>query len=138
MLRECARVLRPGGLLAAVAIECPPGLSAADAELAAVLGPADVHADGALVEMAATVGLEPLHVVDWTHGLRAVAERTITGLEGASEAIRLAEGDAVYEEELSKKARMVEGIDRGVLVRTLVIARRGRGALPGARRGLAS
>lgn len=137
MLRECARVLRPGGLLAAVAIECPPGLSAADTELAAVLGPANVHADGALVDMVAAVGLEPLHVVDWTDALRAVGERTITALEAAAEAIRLTEGDAVYEEELGKKTRIVEGIDRGVLARTLVIARRRSGPLPKARRASA-
>jgi hypothetical protein len=125
VLRECARVLRTGGLLAVVAIECRPGLSAADTERARVLGPADVQADAALVEMVTSVGLEALRVVDWTDELRTVAKGTISALESRAGAIRRAEGDAVYEEELGKKVRMVEGIDRGLLARTLVVARRG-------------
>lgn len=110
--------------MAAVAIECPPGLDEDDRELAARLGPANVHAPGSLVDMAATAGLEPVLVEDWTDALRAVACRTITALEGAAAEIRAAEGDVVFDEEMGKKTRMVEGIDRGLLARTLVVARR--------------
>jgi len=124
VLRECGRVLKPGGLLASVAIECPPGLSGDDRELAAHLGPANVHAPGSLVDMVAMAGLEPVLVEDWTDALRAVSIRTIEALEGAATEIRAAEGDVVYDEEMGKKTRMVEGIDRGLLARTLVVARR--------------
>jgi len=127
VLRECARVLRPGGLLAVVAIESPPGLIDPDRSLAAELGPTNVHAPGSLPEMVAAVGLEAVHIEDWTATLRTTATATLAALAAAADSIRTAEGDEVYEEERGKKSGMVEGVDRGLLVRTLVIGRRASG-----------
>jgi hypothetical protein len=124
VLRECVRVLKPGGMLASVAIEAARGLAGADRLLASELGPTDVHAPDSLRDMVTGVGMEPVHVEDWTAPLRATARELGARLEAAADAIRAAEGDTVYEEERGKKARMVEGIDRGLLVRTLVVARK--------------
>jgi hypothetical protein len=124
VLRECARVLRPAGRLAALVIEAAPELSYQEEITAVELGPSRVLAEASLVDLVAVAGFEVKRCDDVTEEFRAtVAAMRRTLLTGEAE-LREAEGDAAYEEESGKKARMLEGIDSGLLRRTLVLAER--------------
>ena len=122
MLRECRRVLREGGQLAVLVIETVPGLREEDVELAADLGPSAVRADAPLPELVRIAGFRPCHVEDLTTDFEATTESVWEGRCAAETELRAAEGDEAYDAETSKKARVLEGIRRGLLRRTLVVA----------------
>lgn len=124
MLRECARVLHPGGLLAVLVIESAPDLSAQEEISAVELGPSRVLAEGSLVDLLARADFKVRRCDDVTADFRAAVEAMCSTLATREADLRAAEGDAAYEEESGKKARMLEGIDAGLLRRTLVIAER--------------
>ena len=124
MLRECRRVLVPGGYLGALTIETRPGLGRADLTLAAELGPTSVRAEAPLEELVVLAGLDVVEVADLTDEF-AETIRVMTEQLRADEALlRREEGAIGYEDEVGKKQRMKDGIERGVLRRTLVVARR--------------
>lgn len=123
-MRECHRVLRRGGRLAAVVIETAPGLGAADLELAAELGPAEVRAEAALVELAGRAGLRVEEERDLTRELARVLARLGEGLERGEAELRAAEGDDEYEYELDRRRSMLEAVRRRLIRRTLVVASR--------------
>ena len=122
MLRECRRVLKQGGRLAVLVIETMPGLGEEQAAAATDLGPSAVEADDSLEEMARMAGFEVQHVEDVTNEFEATAASIWNAREASESELRAAEGDEDYETEQGKKARMLEGIRRGLLRRTLLIA----------------
>lgn len=124
MLRECRRVLRPGGRLAVLAIETGAGLSTHQELRAADLGPSQVRADAPLVELARMVGFTTRVVEDVTSAFRVTVTSMSSVLYAHEEKLRDLDGDEAFEEQLAQKAQMLEGIDAGLLVRTLVIADR--------------
>ena len=124
MLRECARVLRLSGRLAVLGIESAPELSPQEEISAVELGPSRVLAEASLVDLVAGADFELKRCDDVTAEFRttvAAMRRTLVSREAE---LRAAEGDAAYAEELGKKTRMLEGIDGGLIRRTLVIAER--------------
>jgi len=83
-----------------------------------------VRAEAPLEELVGLAGLEVVEVVDLTDEF-AETIRVMTEQLRADEALlRREEGAAGYEDEVGKKQRMMEGIERGLLRRTLVVARR--------------
>ena len=123
-MRECRRILEPGGRLAALVIEATPGLSIDERKRAVELGPSSVLAPDGLASMVDQVALRVLESVDLTEEFRAVVSLSLRELEADEPALRAGEGDVGYEEELEKKRKMLAGIDLGLLVRTLVVAER--------------
>ena len=114
----------PGGHLGALTIETSPGLARADLALAAELGPTSVRAEASLEELVRLAGLEVVDVVDLTNEF-AETIRVMTERLRADEALlRREEGAEGYEDEVGKKQRMMDGLERGLLRRTLVVARK--------------
>ena len=124
MLRECHRTLRPGGRIAAVVIELAPGLDRAARDRALLLAPSNVTTTGSLAELVRHAGFGRLRVEDWSTELASTARGIIEGLRSGESELRKAEGDDVFEHELGKKVRLSEGVELGLLTRTLVVAER--------------
>lgn len=123
MLRECSRVLVPGGRMAAYVIQTAPGLGASDAERAAELGPSMVESSESVEELMALVGFDDVHVGDVTDALARTCEMILGFRELMAAELRSEEGDTAFEEERAKKEGMLEGVRRGLLRRTLVFGR---------------
>jgi len=116
--------MRPEGRLAVLVIEATPGLGDEQAETAAELGPSSVHADAPLEQLVRSAGFQLCHVEDVTVDFEAITASIRDGRREAEAELREAEGDDGYETETGKKARVLEGIRRGLLRRTLVVARK--------------
>lgn len=123
MLRECRRVLKPGGRLGVLVIEAAPGLTAEQCETAVDLGPSSVLAEAPLDVMVRQVGLHVSQAVDVTDDFARTVQVVTEALEAEEAGLRSAEGAEAYEIEVEKKRRMAQGIAQGVLKRTLVVAR---------------
>lgn len=122
MLRECRRVLGAGGRIAGYVIHTPGGLSAEDRRRASALGPSQVVAPGLPHELARSAGLEVIAQEDVTAQFRMTCEAFLRARRGLEESLREEEGDEAYEDELCKKLSMLQGIDEGLLLRSLVVA----------------
>ncbi len=90
--------------------------------MAADLGPSAVHADAPLEELVRSGGFHVRHIEDLTEDFEATTASIWEGRRAAEADLRAAEGDEGYETETGKKARVLEGIRRGLLRRTLVVA----------------
>lgn len=123
MLRECRRVLEPGGRLAVLTIETAPRLAARELALAAELGPSAVRASAPVDVLAEQKGFEVLSRTDVTVEFAGTVEAMTEALLADQETLLKEEGSEAFVEELHKKQRMAEGIERGLLRRTVVIAR---------------
>lgn len=124
MLRECARVLRPGGILAGYLIHTPPGLSDAEEELACELGPSSVSGVSSPNTFFAEAGLELETLEDLTEEFRKTCRALGSARDALEVELREAEGDEIYEEERRKEVDMRKGIDGGLLIRSLLVARK--------------
>jgi len=122
VLRECRRVLKPGGRVASVVIEPAPQLDRRQLERAVEVGPGNMTADRALEDMTREVGFLPLVIEDWTSELELTLRRSLKELVAREPELRTGEGDDVFEHEVSKKADLLEGVSAGLLRRTLVVA----------------
>lgn len=123
-MRECHRVLRPGGRLAALSIEPAAGLSERERARAVEIGPSHLSGDDSVERASRAAGFRLHDVVDVTEEFRRVALEAIAALErvGAQP-----EPDFTADEwagEMDRKSRMVRGVEEGVLVRTLVLGER--------------
>lgn len=124
MLRECGRVLKPGGKVGVFTIETAYGLSPAEEERAAALGPSSVRAEGPLPEIVERAGLRVRHSEDVTPDFDRVARKYLDQLRRYEREMRAAEGDELFEVELKKKSDLVLAIESGLVVRTFVVAER--------------
>ena len=115
-------MLRDGGRIASVVIEPAEGLGAEALERARALGPGDLTTNGSLSHQAEAAGLTVLSREDWTEELATLLLTLLTGLHADESALRMAEGDEVYEHEVEKKRSLLRGVREGLLVRTFVLA----------------
>ncbi|MEM7414728.1 MAG: hypothetical protein AAF389_04465 [Gemmatimonadota bacterium] len=122
MLRECRRVLVPGGKIAVLTIAVPAGLADDDAAMALELGPSRVGAPDTLANMMHEAGFRGVEEVNETPRFREVIIRSLARLRALETELRTGEGADGFEAEWGKKSRLLEGVDRGLLVRTLVVA----------------
>ena len=124
MLRECRRVLKPGGRIAGYVIHTPAGLSPSQTRRATELGPAYVTASASPDELANLAGLSVTACEDVTDGFWTTCMALLQARRTLEVDLREEEGDDFYEEERNKKETMVRGIDEGLLIRSLTIAMR--------------
>ena len=123
MLRECARVLKPSGVLAGYLIHTTPDLSDAEEDLACELGPSSVSGASKPGSLLAEAGFELAVWEDLTEDFRATCRALGEARDALEAELREAEGAAVYEEERRKERDMRKGMDDGLLVRSLLVAR---------------
>ncbi len=69
-----------------------------------------------------SAGFSVIRQEDVTAGFRATCEAMIRARTELEDALRVEEGHEVYEEEQHKKRSMLEGIDEGLLLRSLIVA----------------
>lgn len=121
-MRECHRVLRRGGRMAALVIETGPDLGPDDLVRAAELGPSDVQSSGSLVELTREAGLRVVEEDDVTHAFHSSLLALWEGLRRGESELRRAEGDVEYDYEVGRRRSMMEAVRRGLIRRTLVVA----------------
>ena len=124
MLRECDRVLKPAGCIAGYVIHIPTGLTEAQERRAADLGPSDVTASTSPEVLTQAAGLTVVVKEDVTDAFRATCAALVAARRDLEDELRADEGDDFYEEEQRKKNAMLQGIDEGVLCRSLVVAKK--------------
>jgi len=115
-------VLQPRGRLVGYIIHTPDHLNAEDQERAAELGPSFVTASASPTELAQSAGFLVVHEEDVSTDFRSTAEALLHTRTELEEVLREEEGDDAYEEEQQKKRDMIEGIDAGLLVRSIIVA----------------
>lgn len=121
MLRECQRVLKPGGRIAGYVIHISRGLTKAQVAQASELGPGEVGASGSPEELLHQAGFGVLVVRDVTDNFRATCAALLRARRGLAHELRAEEGDEAFDQELRAKEAMLEGIDGGLLQRSLVV-----------------
>ena len=122
MLRECNRVLKSGGCIAGYVIHTPTGLTEAQANRAADLGPSEVTASTSPEVLTQAAGLTVVVKEDVTDVFRATCAALVAARRDLEDELRAEEGEDFYEEERRKKNAMLQGIDEGILCRSLVVA----------------
>ena len=123
-MRECHRVLKPDGLLAGYVIHTPPGLTPAQEREAIDLGPSAVGAKRSPADIATAAGFREVRVEDVTDTFLAICERVISARLSNETGLRELKGDQVFEDEQGETEDKRRGILSGLLMRSLVIARK--------------
>ena len=89
---------------------------------ASELGPTEVLASAPFEALAQASGLTILLTEDVTAAFRSTCAALATARKALENELRAAEGDDFYDEERRKKNAMLQGIDEGILRRSLVVA----------------
>lgn len=121
MLRECRRILKPGGRLVGLSIHTPKSLTSAQEERATELGPSLVSGCGSPQELIGAAGFSQLQVTDVTGRFRQTCSAWLTAMRELESQLRRELGDEDFEDELDQKESMLKGIDEGLLLRSLII-----------------
>ena len=130
MLRECQRVLKPGGRLAGYVIHTSEGLDPSAQSRAAEWGPPEVLAAQAPDAMALSAGLTVIAQHDVTEAFQSTCQALLSVTEKFEDELRAEQGEALYDEEQVKKQNMLQGIREGLLRRSLIVCAKNP-ALPG-------
>ncbi len=125
VLRECHRVLKPGGRMAGYLIHTPAAPDSAAAARADELGPSNTAGPAAPDELARQTGFTVLVYQDVTAAFRDTCRAFLDARRALETELRAEEGDAFYDEELAKKETMLTGIDEGLLKRALIVTMKG-------------
>jgi hypothetical protein len=73
---------------------------------------------------AAEARLDVVTVEDWTGELAETLRALVGGMRAHESLLRAQEGDDVFDHDVEKKSRLLEGVEAGLLRRTLVVATR--------------
>ena len=122
MMRECHRVLEPGGRMAGYVIHTPVVLSEGDMAKADELGPSNSSATKSPADLARSAALSEIQQEDVTAHFRVTCEAILRARIELEETLRVEEGWEVFEEEQQKTRNMLLGIDQGLLLRSLIVA----------------
>ena len=86
------------------------------------LGPSEVVAPSSFEALTQAAGLTLLLTEDVTEAFRSTCAALAAARRNLENELRIDEGDDFYEEERRKKDAMLQGIDEGILRRSLVVA----------------
>lgn len=111
--------------MAGYVIHTPAGLSDTAERRAAELGPPDVTAPGSPAELARAAGFSVMLEEDVTAQFRSTCEAVLRARSRYETALRQEEGAEGFAEEQRKKQDMLQGIDEGLLLRSLIVVTRG-------------
>ncbi len=100
----------------------PGGVTEAQECLAAELGPSEVLAPASFEALTQAAGLTIVLTEDVTEAFRSTCAALAAARRSLENELRIDEGDDFYEEERRKKDAMLQGIDEGILRRSLVVA----------------
>jgi SAM-dependent methyltransferase len=121
MLRECRRVLRPGGIMVFTVIRIASGLSGADYERAAESGPPFVKADGEYPDLLRQSGWQVEDCTDVTDAYTATLKRCVEAEELHADDLVALLGETEFDERMSRRRRAVRGIEADYLRREIFI-----------------
>ncbi len=122
MLRECQRVLKPGGRLAFYVIHFQPGISpSAKTELMEAL-PGMIDSPAPYQQMVEQAGFEQIEASDVTTQYRLTAETWLREAADLEPGLRAAFGDDVFEDRHHTRKVSMKAIESGDLGRTLFTA----------------
>ena len=124
MLRECHRVLKPEGVLAGYIIHTPPGLTPAQEQEAADVGPSAVGAKRSPTDLATTAGFRDVGAKDVTETFLSILDRLISARLSHEAELRELKGDQDWEEDQADSERKRRGVLTGLLKRSFVVARK--------------
>lgn len=127
-------MLRPGGCIAYYTIHVTPGLSPRAYRNAVRLGPPEVGSfprDAST--MLATAGFADVAQVDVTKAFLEICRAFRSARDRYADRLRVEEGEVVFEEEQDKKRRFIEGIEGGLLRRSLLLGSKPKRASRGSR-----
>ena len=122
MLRECHRVVKPGGCIAGYVIHTPAGLSAADEQRASELGPDDVTAAAGPEDLMRAAGFSHVIREDVTRQFKATVEAMLRAARRSEAELRAEQGDEEYAAGCERGEAKLIGIRQGLLLRSLVTA----------------
>ena len=111
----------PGGRIASYIIHTSGNLTPAQVIRASELGPTHVTAPAPPAELMREAGFAMLAVNDVTENFRATCTALLQARQQLAHELRAEEGDESFEDELHAKTSMLEGIDEGLLQRSLVV-----------------
>ncbi|MHA1153524.1 MAG: class I SAM-dependent methyltransferase [Alphaproteobacteria bacterium] len=122
VLKECRRVLQPGGTMVFTVIFIAPELSPGDRALAAASGPPVIEAAASYAEMLHEAGWQITSRAELTAEYGASLGHLI-GLEEAHEAeLRDLRGDAGYLEKLGRRQQSLAAVEQGLIRREMFSA----------------
>lgn len=123
VLRECRRVMRAEGTMVFTVIAIAPRLSSSDRERAAERGPPFVSAPSDYAVMLQETGWAVAERIDLTRQYADTVRRLARELSARAEELIALLGAGELEDLLSRKQAALEGIEEGLLVRELFVAR---------------
>jgi hypothetical protein len=107
--------------MAGYTIHTPADLSLSEEIKAAELGPSDVASSKLPEELARSAGMSIAAKEDITELFRSTCQAILFAREKYEDMLRSEEGDEIYEEEQKKKQNMLNGIEQGLLLRSLLV-----------------
>jgi hypothetical protein len=113
-----------GGVMAGYVIHMPPNLTVEEEAEARRVGPSEVKAVGSPTLQAQQAEFEPVEQQDVTQEFQATCRALQRARAEHEEALREEHGDEWFDEEGTKTAEMIDAIERGILRRSLVVARK--------------
>lgn len=122
VLQACRRVLRPGGKMVFTVISIPSHLSPADLERADKNDPPFVETASDYPTMLRETGWEVAERIDLSADFLESTRRILAEEESHGEALRELRGAAAQGEQLDKRRRRIDLLERGLLQRELFVA----------------
>lgn len=122
VLRECRRVIGPGGRMVFSVISIAPGLAAGDYQRAVAAGPLFMETAAGYPALLQLTGWRIVLHEDLTPEYRRSARHALRAEEAHADALIKILGDAEFSDKLARRRRTVQALDEGLLRRELIAA----------------